>query len=144
MLNNTAMSTTDQEELFKLLTEKALTDEHNAWEFIKNPTEWSLMRKTKAGLYKVIELYERVYKKVYQEYCKQVSKNVHDFTMLVALKQYQHCIDFYTQELATTLDMLEEYQAYLWQGHFFTQFVYQRDREVWHMWDHRQGDSHGN
>ena len=83
MLNNPTVSTTDQEELFKLLTEKALTDKHNAWEFIKNPIEWSLMHKTKAGLYKVIELYESIYKKVYQEYCKQVGKNIHDFTIIL-------------------------------------------------------------
>jgi hypothetical protein len=127
-----------REELFKALVEKALSEEHNAWEFIKNPIEWSVIHKTKTGLYKIIELFKRVSKNLYKAYCKQVKLNNQDFGMLSALKQYEHCCSFYEQELATVLDMLAEYRAYLCQGHFIEQFIYQRNRESWHLWDHRQ------
>lgn len=143
-LNNSAETAEDREKLFKLLTENALADKHTSWEYIKNPIEWGLIRKTKASLYKVIELYERVYKRVYKEYCKQVRKNNFDFSIIVALKHYQCCKKFYEQELDTVIDMLDEYSAYVWRGHFLSQFIYGQNRESWHLWDHRQENFNGN
>ena len=137
-------SVAEQEDLFKSLTEKAIATNHNDWEFIRNPVEYGVMKKTREGLYKVIELYEHVCTSIYKEYCKQVRDGNADFEMLVAYKQYQHCIEFYEKELSTVLDMLDEYWAYVWQGHFLSQFIYGYDRESWHMWDHRTGDTDGN
>ena len=144
LLGTTPENAKECEELFISLTERALNDNHNDWEFIRNPVEWGVARKTKAGLYKIIELYDCISKELYIEYCKQVKQSSHDFSMLVALKQYQQCVEFYKQELFTIADMLEEYKAYLWKGHFLTQFFYQQDREQWHLWDHRQDSINGN
>jgi hypothetical protein len=136
-------SVEEQEELFKALTEKALSDAHTAWEFINNPIECGVIKKTKKGLFKIIELYENICASLYLEYCKQVKTNEQDFGVLVALKQYQHCKTFYEEELLTVTDMLAEYAAYVCSGHFIDQFICGLNRESWHRWDHREGGPSG-
>lgn len=133
----------EQEELFHELTEKALSGDHNEFEYIKNSTEWRIMRATKKGLKKIIELYEEVAESVYKAYCKTVLEGTADFNMLYAVRQFQECKIFYTEELNLALDMLDEYDAYIGQGHFLDQFIFGYNRESWHLWDHRQEGPRG-
>lgn len=137
-------STEEQEELFKVLTEKALAKDHNGFEYIKNTTEFGIIKKTVSGLLKIITLYERIIKNLYKTYCAQVIQGTQDFNMLYALRQYQECKAFYESELAIAKDMLEEYDAYLGKGHFLDQFLFGHTREVWHLWDHRGVGPNGN
>lgn len=141
---SSAITSQEQAELFSALIEKALTDEHNSWEFIKNITEFGIIKKTQKGLYKVIELFDRITDSLLKEYCKQLKLERADFDLLVAVKQYQHCKLFYERELELVCDMLDEYDSYIGHGYFLDQFLWRRTREPWHLWDHRQEGPGGN
>lgn len=134
----------EQEELFKALTEKALHNEHNKFEFIKTITEVRIMIATKHGLYKILNLYNLIIKNLYKEYCKQVLLGTADFNLLYALRQYKECKVFYETELKTVQDMLGEYEAYISRGHFLDQWLFGRTRESWQLWDHRWEGPYGN
>lgn len=127
----------EQEELFQALTEKALAGDHNSFEYIKNTTEWGIIRATKKGIKKIILLYDQVTDSIYREYCRHITLGTQDFNMIYALRQFQECKGFYEAELELVLDMLSEYDAYVGQGHFFDQFIFGKERESWHCWDHR-------
>jgi hypothetical protein len=136
-------STEQQEELFKELTEAALNGQHHEWEYIKNITEYGIVKAGQAGLLKVIELFETCAKSVYSNYCAQVAEGTGEFPLLYAYTQYLECKKFYEYELDLTEDMLAEYWAYVWSGHFMDQWLFGRDRESWHLWDHRQEGPNG-
>jgi hypothetical protein len=134
----------EQEELYEALTEKALSGEHTAFEFIRNTAEWGVLCKAKSGLNKVIELYELIRRNIYKTYCKQILVGEQDFNLIYALRQIMECKTFYEDELLIIKDMLSEYDAYLGSGHFMQQFLFGMDRETWHMWDHRREGPNGN
>lgn len=142
--NNQNKDTQEQEELFKALTEKALANEHTEFEYIKSTAEWIIIKKTRKGLNKIIELYNQVSWSAYNAYCKQVLLGTQDFGLLYALRQYLECEQFYKKELETVKDMLAEYDAYLSKGHFLEQFLWNQERESWHCWDHRGVGPYGN
>jgi hypothetical protein len=133
----------EKEELFKALTEKALANEHTEFEYLKSPGEWIIIKKTRKGLKKFIELYNQVSWSVYNAYCKQVLEGTQDFGLLYALRQYLECEQFYKKELETVNDMLAEYNAYLGKGHFLEQFLWGQERESWRCWDHRGEGPYG-
>ena len=106
--------------------------------------EWLIIKKTRKGLNKIIELYNQVSWSAYNAYCKQVLLGTQDFGLLYALRQYLECEQFYKKELETVKDMLAEYNAYLDKGHFLEQFLWGQERESWHCWDHRGVGPYGN
>lgn len=134
----------EQEELYEALTEKALSGEHTKFEYVRNITEWGVLRKAKSGLKKVIELYELIKSSMYKTYCKQVLVGEQDFNLIYSLRQIMECKVFYENELLIVQDMLEEYDAYVGSGHFMDQVLFGRNRETWHMWDHRGVGPDGN
>ena len=132
----------EQQELFKALVTKALEEKvHTQPEFIKNTSEWWTARACKAGLYKVITLFDTLATALYKAYCKAVLKGTADFNMLFVYRQYLECKHFYEEELALIQDMLEEYWVYVFSGHFCEQFLFFRERESWHLWDHREDNN---
>lgn len=133
----------EQEELYELLTEKALSKDHTSFEYIKNTTEFSVMRQAVSGLESVIKLYECICEELYKAYCDQVLTGSTDFNMLYILRQNQECKTFYKKELEIAQDMIDEYWAYVWSGHFLDQWLLFRNRESWHLWDHRKDNSFG-
>lgn len=134
----------EQEKLYEALTQKALTADHTSFEYIKNVSEFFIMRQAVSGLETVIKLYTSIWKSLYKVYCKQVLEGKADFNMLYVCKQNQVCADFYRKELDIAKDMLDEYWAYIWSGHFLDQWLFFRTRETWHLWDHREDTSSGN
>jgi hypothetical protein len=137
------VATDEKEELFKSLVATALSGKHTDFELLKNITEWQVIRESKRGLRKVIELFENLAAAVYDEYCELVLKGKQDFNMIYAVTQYRYCAEFYKEELNTTISMTDEYWTYIQAGHFIDQFILLRDREAWDMWDFRKRDNYG-
>ncbi len=144
MLFNYEGTSADQEELFKALTERALVGTHSSWEWVRTLAECCVLYQAKRGLLKIVELYENVSAAVYREYCSQVLAGTAEFEMILAVKQFQVCKEFYIKEADLIKDMLDEYDAYVGSGHFLDQVVFGKTRETWHLWDHRKEDAFGN
>ena len=133
----------EREELFKQLTEFALKGEHHEWEYIKHTSAYWVLKHGMKGMEKVIKLFDTLATATYNAYCKQVAHGIGEFPVLYAYTQYLNCKKFYEEEYAIAEDMLEEYWAYVWSGHFMDQWLFGRERETWHLWDHRQEGPHG-
>lgn len=134
-------SVEEQEELFEALTKKAASGEYTEFEYIKNTSEWWVMKKAKTGLYKVIELYDNLIQQLYDIYCRQIKGGDLSSDVLFAMRQFKECKAFYEVELATTNDMLSEYWAYIGSGHFINQWFLLGERETEQLWDHRGNDN---
>ena len=144
LLDNTPeTSKEEQEELYEALTQKALNAEHTEFEYIKNTSEFFIMKQAVSGLETVIKLYISICNALYKAYCNQVLEGRADFNMLYIFRQNQECITYYKRELEIAKDMLDEYWAYVWSGHFLDQWLFFRTRETWHLWDHREETSSG-
>ena len=135
----------EQEELFMELMTRALEKkEHTPFEYIKNLNVLFAAFALRRGLSKIVELFDRISKATYEEYCKQIrTNNQADFDVLRASAQYRMCWRFYVEELRIVKEMLSEYWAYINEGHFIEQVILGRDREYYDMWDHRKADKNG-
>lgn len=134
----------EQEALYEALTEKALSGEHTAFEYIKSVSERSVMLQALAGLETVIKLYDVICKDLYKAYCKQILAGDADFNLIYVLRQNIECKVFYEKEYEIAFDMLDEYKAYVRSGHFLDQWLFLHTRETWHLWDHRKENPFGN
>ncbi len=133
----------EQEELYKALTEKALINDHTKFEYIRNTSEFFVMRQAVSGLETVINFYTTLCDELYNSYCAQVINGEADFNLLYIFRQHQDCISFYTEELRIAKDMLDEYWAYVLKWHFIEQWILFRDRQQDQLWDHRKDNYFG-
>ena len=69
-------------------------------------------------------------KKLFKHYCKSVKTGDADFTELLAYSQLLDIITFYKQDIDTLKKMLDEYDDYLWHGHFWYSFL-GGERDTW-------------
>jgi hypothetical protein len=70
--------------------------------------------------------------KLFKEYCKDVIAGISDITKLFAYARLQEIIAFYEKDLKTLKQMLDDYDYYLGDGHFWYSFL-GGQRETWHM-----------
>jgi hypothetical protein len=77
--------------------------------------------------YKATKLIIRMLKesadKLFKSYCREVPTGSADFTQLLAYSQLQEVITFYERDLSTIRRMLDEYDDYLGNGHFWYSFL---------------------
>ena len=56
-------------------------------------------------------------------YAKDILTGEQKLEMLMSMKQFEICYDYYKKEYELAKDMLSEYRAYLSSGHIFDQLV---------------------
>lgn len=67
---------------------------------------------------------------LFKTYCEDISTGSADFTKLLAFAELQKVIDFYNKDLAVVQQMLDEYDEYLGEGHFWYSLL-GGERETW-------------
>jgi len=128
----------NQDEFFKQLVDKALSGEHSKFEFIRDLN----MRKT-ARLYrnstkKVAELFDSLVQKLIKQYSEQVLGSIQSVELLLIMKQFEKCRDYYLKEKDIAKDMLSEFRTYLFSGHLFDQYVLAAYRPDYECVDYRK------
>ena len=56
-------------------------------------------------------------------YAKDIMADEQKLEMLMSMKQFEICYNYYKKEYEIAKDMLSEYRAYLFSGHIFDQLV---------------------
>ena len=56
-------------------------------------------------------------------YAEDIMADEQKLEMLMSMKQFEICYDYYKKEYELAKDMLSEYRAYLTSGHIFDQLV---------------------
>ena len=113
----------DPKKVFEELVKKALEGKHSDFEFIKTYETCKVARYYKIGVKRVYKTFKTLYKKLMKTYAKDIMADEQKLEMLMSMKQFEICYDYYKKEYELAKDMLSEYRAYLTSGHIFDQLV---------------------
>ena len=113
----------DPKKVFEELVKKALEGKHSDFEFIRTYETCKVARYYKIGVKRVYKTFKTLYKKLMKTYAKDIMADEQKLEMLMSMKQFEICYDYYKKEYELAKDMLSEYHAYLTSGHIFDQLV---------------------
>ena len=113
----------DPKKVFEELVKKALKGKQSDFEFIKTYEMCKVARYYKISVKRVYKTFKTLYKKLMKTYAKDILAGEQKLEMLMSMKQFEICYDYYKKEYELAKDMLSEYRAYLSSGHIFDQLV---------------------
>ena len=113
----------DPKEIFEELVKKALKGKQSDFEFIRTYEMCKVAKYYKISVKKVSKVFKTLYKKLMKTYAKDIMADEQKLEMLMSMKQFEICYDYYKKEYELAKDMLSEYRAYLTGGHIFDQLV---------------------
>ena len=113
----------DPKEIFGELVKKALGGKQSDFEFIRTYEACKVARYYKISVKRVFKAFKTLYKKLMKTYAKDIMVDEQKLEMLMSMKQFEICYDYYKKEYELAKDMLSEYRAYLSRGHIFDQLV---------------------
>ena len=113
----------DPKKVFEELVKKALKGKQSDFEFIRTYETCKVARYYKISVKKVSKVFKTLYKKLMKTYAKDIMADEQKLEMLISMKQFEICYDYYKKEYELAKDMLSEYRAYLTSGHIFDQLV---------------------
>ena len=113
----------DPKEIFGELVKKALKGKQSDFEFIRTYEMCKVARYYKISVKRVSKTFKTLYKKLMKTYAKDILTGEQKLEMLMSMKQFEICYDYYKKEYELAKDMLSEYRAYLSSGHIFDQLV---------------------
>ena len=113
----------DPKEIFSELVKKALKGKQSDFEFIRTYETCKVARYYKIGVKRVYKTFKTLYKKLMKTYAKDIMADEQKLEMLMSMKQFEICYDYYKKEYELAKDMLQEYRTYVSSGHIFDQLV---------------------
>ena len=113
----------DPKEFFDELVKKALKGKQSDFEFIRTYEMYKVARYYKTSTKRVSKAFKILYKKLMKTYAKDILTGEQQLEMLMSMKHFEICYDYYKKEYKLAKDMLSEYHAYLASGHIFDQLV---------------------
>ena len=113
----------DPKEIFGELVKKALGGKQSDFEFIRTYEACKTARLYKSSTKRVSKAFKTMYKKLMKTYAKDIMVDEQKLEMLMSMKQFEICYNYFKKECAIAKDMLSEYRAYLSSGHIFDQLV---------------------
>ena len=113
----------DPKEIFSELVKKALKGKQSDFEFIRTYEMCKTARYYKISVKKVSKVFKTLYKKLMKTYAKDILTGEQKLEMLMSMKQFEICYNYYKKEYELAKDMLSEYHAYLSSGHIFDQLI---------------------
>ena len=115
--------TEDPKKIFGELVKKALKGKQSDFEFIRTYEMCKTARLYKSSVKRVYKAFKTLYKKLMKNYAKDIMVDEQKLEMLMSMKQFEICYDYYKKECEIAKDMLSEYRAYLFRWHIFDQLV---------------------
>ena len=113
----------EDEKFFEAVMKKALSGKHSDFEFIRTYEACKVARLYKISVKRVSKTFKTLYKKLMKTYAKDIMTDEQKLEMLMSMKQFEICYNYYKKECEIAKDMLDEYHAYLTSGHILDQLV---------------------
>ena len=113
----------DPKKVFEELVKKALKGKQSDFEFIRTYEACKVARYYKISVNRVSKTFKTLYKKLMKTYAKDIMTDEQKLEMLMSMKQFEICYNYFKKECEIAKDMLSEYRAYLFSGHIFDQLV---------------------
>ena len=113
----------EDEKFFEAVMKKALSGKHSDFEFIRTYEDCKTARLYKTSVKRLSKVFKTLYKKLMKTYAKDIMADEQKLEMIMSIKQFKICYDYYKKEYELAKDMLSEYRAYLTSGHIFDQLI---------------------
>ena len=113
----------DPKEIFGELVKKALGGKQSDFEFIRTYEACKTARLYKSSVKRLSKVFKNLYRKLMKTYAKDIMTDEQKLEMLMSMKQFEICYNYFKKECEIAKDMLSEYRAYLSSGHIFDQLV---------------------
>ena len=113
----------EDEKFFEAVMKKALSGKHSDFEFIRTYEDCKTARLYKISVKRLSKVFKNLYKKLMKSYAKDIMTDEQKLEMLMSMKQFKICHDYFEKECEIAKDMLSEYHAYLTSGHIFDQLI---------------------
>ena len=113
----------EDEKFFEAVMKKALSGKHSAFEFIRTYEACETARLYKTSVKRLSKVFKNLYKELMKNYAKDIMTDEQKLEMLMSMKQFKICHDYFEKEHEIAKDMLSEYHAYLTSGHIFDQLI---------------------
>ena len=113
----------EDEKFFEAVMKKALSGKHSDFEFIRTYEACKTARLYKISVKRLSKVFKNLYKELMKNYAKDIMTDEQKLEMLMSMKQFKICHDYFEKEHEIAKDMLSEYHAYLASGHIFDQLV---------------------
>jgi len=107
----------EKDEFFQMLVKKALKGEHMEKEFICSLRGLSITRGYIKNCQTIINSFISVYNAMQLVYLEQIKLDKQDLDLVISMKQFERCFNFYKEERSIAEDMIKEYRAYVFSGH---------------------------
>ena len=128
----------DPKKVFGELVKKALGGKQSDFEFIRTYEMCKVARYYKISVKRVYKTFKTLYKKLMKTYAKDILTGEQKLEMLMSMKQFEICYNYYRKECEIAKDMLQEYRSYLFSGHIFDQLVFNSVRSDDDCIDYRE------
>ena len=128
----------DPKEIFEELVKKALKGKQSDFEFIRTYEMCKVAKYYKISVKRVYKTFKTLYKKLMKTYAKDILTGEQKLEMLMSMKQFEICYNYYRKECEIAKDMLQEYRSYLFSGHIFDQLVFNSVRSDDDCIDYRE------
>jgi len=119
------------------LIERAKKEPPVSFKLIRTWREYVALRGIRRVTRSVVKSLESSRDNLFKTYCKAVITQSADVTKLLVYNTLSQTLAFYSQNLKTLTDMLDEYEMYLLAGNF-TDFLFLTQRPDNKLWDHRR------
>ena len=113
----------EDEKFFEAVMKKALSGKHSDFEFIRTYEDCKTARLYKISVKRLSKVFKNLYKELMKTYAKDIMTDEQKLEMLMSMKQFEICYDYFEKEREIAKDMISEYHAYLTSGHIFDQLV---------------------
>ena len=113
----------EDEKFFEAVMKKALSGKHSDFEFIRTYEDCKTARLYKISVKRLSKVFKNLYKKLMKSYAKDIMTDEQKLEMLMSMKQFKICHDYFEKECEIAKDMISEYRAYLTSGHIFDQLI---------------------
>ena len=128
----------DPKKVFGELVKKALGGKQSDFEFIRTYEMCKVARYYKISTKRVSKAFKTLYKKLMKTYAKDILTGEQKLEMLMSMKQFEICYNYYRKECEIAKDMLQEYRSYLFSGHIFDQLIFNSVRSDDDCIDYRE------
>lgn len=119
------------------IIERAKKESPVSFKLIRTWREYVALRGIRRVTRSVVKSLESGRTNLIKTYCKEVTTQSADVTKLLVYNTLSQTLAFYSKNLETLTDMIDEYEMYLLAGNFMD-FFFLTQRPDNKLWDHRR------
>jgi hypothetical protein len=127
---NIYMDNTEANQLLLEIIAQAENRQFTEFRLITSWAEFNQFRRNKLATKLIINMLKDSARSLLKGYCHSITLGTQDLTQLIAYTEIQDITAFYEQELLNLQKMIDEYDEYLGEGHFWYSFL-GGERDLW-------------